>query len=126
MLIVTSPEASYVNGGGVRFYDSSQFSSTGGTQSITATSMPNAAGGRVVNLSGLLSNISGGDGSATVTVPSELAASSRQNLPVKAISSDGMNRSASAHINSRKITVSFQNNVGINSIDFTGCQYLAG
>lgn len=123
MLIVTSPEASYVNGGG-RFYDSSQFSSTGGIQSITATSVPNPTGGRVVTLSGMV-NVSGSDGSVTVTVPSELAASSRQNLPVKAISSDGMNRSASAHINSRNITVSFQNNVGINSIDFTGCQYLA-
>lgn len=119
MLIVTSPEASYVNGGGgVRFYDSSQFSSDEGTQSLTATSMPNAAGGRVVTLSGLLSNISGA--SASIEVPSEIAAASRQNLPAT-ISGPG-NRINSCYIQGSTIHLEYYQSQG-GTINLTGCQY---
>lgn len=121
MLIVTSPEASYVNRGGVRFYDSSQFSSTGGTQSLTATSTPNAAGGHVVTLSGLLSSISGA--SASIRVPSEIAAASRQNLPAT-ISGHGGSETVTCYIKDTTIHLSYYQSQG-GTINLTGCQYLS-
>ena len=102
----------------VRFYDSSQFSSTGGTQSVTATSMPNAAGGRVVTLSGLLSNISGA--SASIKVPSEIAAASRQDLP--ATISGGGERIYSCYIQGSTIHLEYFPTQG-GTIYLTGCQY---
>lgn len=120
MLIVTSPEASYVNGGGVQFYDSSQFSSTGGTQSITATSVPNPTGGRVVTLSGLLSGISGA--SASINVPSEIAAASEQNLPATISGPDGVERINSCYIQGSTIHLEYYQTQG-GTINLTGCQY---
>lgn len=120
MLIVTSPEASYVNGGGVSFYDSSQFSSNEGIQSITATSVPNPTGGRVVTLSGLLSNISGT--SASIKVPSEIAAASKQNLPAT-ISSPGFgDRIHSCYIQGSTIHLEYLL-TQVGTINLTGCQY---
>ena len=120
MLIVTSPEASYVNGGGVRFYDSSQFSSDEGNQSLTATSMPNATGGRVVTLSGLLSGISGA--SASIRVPYEIAAASRQNLPATISGQGGAERIHSCYIQGSTIHLEYYQTQG-GTINLTGCQY---
>lgn len=120
MLIVTSPEASYVNGGGVRFYDSSQFSSDEGIQSITATSVPNAAGGRLVTLSGFLSNISGT--SASIKVPSEIAAASKQNLPATISGHGGGERIYSCYIQGSTIHLEYFQTQG-GTISLTGCQY---
>ena len=82
--------------------------------------MPNAAGGRVVTLSGLLSNISGA--SASIKVPSEIAAASRQDLPATMSGVGGNERINSCYIQGSTIHLEYYQSQG-GTINLTGCQY---
>ena len=82
--------------------------------------MPDAAGGRVVTLSGLLSGISGA--SASITVPSEIAAASRQNLPATISAPGNAERINSCYIQGSTIHLEYYQTQG-GTINLTGCQY---
>ena len=82
--------------------------------------MTDATGGRVVTLSGLLSGISGA--SASIEVPSEIAAASRQNLPATISGPGGAERIDSCYIQGSTIHLEYYQTQG-GTINLTDCQY---